>query len=290
MPTLLLSLAVLWDTRLSKSSNSMPSPPLLLAVALATTLSTQQKNIPWPPLPMVLTSATTWSSSSMSSPSPPLWLAVTWSSPAQHEPSKIPSILLSLASMLLNSTLLPSTSIPLSPLRSALTSVRSSSEFSIKIPVPLLSEESTRSMVITRPSQKSIPSSKSLIFPWEIATASTKLQLSVMPLCVPSPVILWPFMSIATLLWWTLMQSVPVAVRFFLRKKFPATVMGGRPQAVISVPTKAAEAAGTITPKLRPTNATRVSQRRTVFEIIAFLLPSFYGWRSHDRRIFYLIA
>src|SRR6266849_6518778 len=266
MPTLLLSLAVLWDTRLSKSSNSMPSPPLLLAVALATTLSTQQKNIPWPPLPMVLTSATTWSSSSMSSPSPPLWLAVTWSSPAQHEPSKIPSILL-------YSTLLPSTSIPLSPLRSALTSVRSSSEFSIKIPVPLLSEESTRSMVITRPSQKSIPSSKSLIFPWEIATASTKLQLSVMPLCVPSPVILWPFMSIATLLWWTLMQSVPVAVRFFLRKKFPATAMGGRPQAVISVPTKAAEAAGTITPKLRPTKATRVSQRRTVLEIITFLLP-----------------
>jgi len=51
-----------------------------------------------------------------------------------------------------------------------------------------------------------------------------------------------------------------------------------------------AEAAGTITPKQRPTNATRVSQSRTVFEIIAFLLPSFYGWRSHDRHIFSLIV
>src|SRR5229473_1401063 len=34
----------------------------------------------------------------------------------------------------------------------------------------------------------------------------------------------------------------------------------------------AAEAAGTITPKLRPTKATKVSQRTTVFEII-FLPP-----------------
>jgi hypothetical protein len=56
-------------------------------------------------------------------------------------------------------------------------------------------------------------------------------------------------------------------------------------QAVISV----ARAAGTITPKLRPTNAARVSQRRTVFEII-FLPPPLYVWQSHDRRISFLIA
>jgi len=90
-------------------------------------------------------------------------------------------------------------------------------------------------------------------------------------------------MSIATFLWWTMMQS-PVAVRFFLRKKFPAVVMIVG-HAVISV---SAEAAGAIIPKQRPTNAKRVSQRRAVFETITLLLP--YRWQSHDRRIFNLIA
>jgi len=91
-------------------------------------------------------------------------------------------------------------------------------------------------------------------------------------------------MSIATLLWWTFMQSVPAAVRFFVTTKSPAALMVNG-QLVISV----AEAAGTITPKQRPTIATRVSQRTTVFEII-FLPPPLYGWQSHDRRFFYLIA
>jgi len=80
------------------------------------------------------------------------------------------------------------------------------------------------------------------------------------------------------------MQLAPVAVRFFVTTKVPGLeIVKG--QAVISV----ARATGTITPKLRPTNVARVSQRRTVFETI-FLAPPLYGWQSHDRRISYLIA
>src|SRR6266849_8722884 len=144
----------------------------------------------------------------------------------------------------------------------ALTSVMLLQQPAIKIPSSLLAEESTRSMVIRSP-EKLIPLRKFLIFPFVTATDSWNKLVSVMPLPVPLPVIVWPFMSIPTSLWWTIMQ-LPVAVRFFLRKKFPALVMVNG-QLGISV---SAEAAGTITPKQSPTNATRVNQRRTVFEII----------------------
>src|SRR6266851_1896231 len=171
---------------------------------------------------------------------------------------------------------------PALPFLLALIRVRLLQQPWIKIPSLLLLEASIRSRVIRSLSnpEKSIPSLKFLILPFEMATDCTKVPVSVIPPPVPLPVMVWPFMSIATFLWWTMMQS-PAAVRFVLRKKFPAVVIVNG-QDGISV---SAEAAGAITPKQRPTTATRVSQRTTVFEIIS-LPPPLYGWQSHDRRIF----